>query len=332
MRVMARVKLARTALAASALPGAFVLLGASCPSAPHAPLASPPLRIVLPPPGHPLSDVYPAPAQPSEPVRRAVFDQINRDRAQAGLSPVAWDAAAARVADAFCAQQVVENTTGHFLRDGIPPYARMGLAGVFGYNSENAASWSTTAAVFSDTPMELALSAHRSMIEETPPQDGHRRTILDAEATHVGVGWALTGGQFRMAQEFLARGLDKLTLETDEQPAKLRIAGAARAPLRIQFVTVAHEPLPVRLSLDEANARTTYSYPKSLESLVPEGQTLLRVVGTVTLDRLRLGRDREFSFNYVPERPGLYTFVFWLSRSGEERPGPEGSAVVRVES
>ena len=28
-------------------------------------------------------------------------------------------------------------------------------------------------------------------MEEKPPADGHRRTILDPEATHVGVGYAI---------------------------------------------------------------------------------------------------------------------------------------------
>ncbi|MGH9369124.1 MAG: CAP domain-containing protein, partial [Thermoanaerobaculia bacterium] len=295
------------------------------------PAAAPPLRIVAPEPGRLLSESYPEPSLPAEPVRYRVFGEINRDRATAGLPAVAWDEAASRVADAFCAAQVAERTRGHYLRDGVPPYARAGLAGVFGYQAENSASWTTTAATFSDTPLELALSAHRSMMEERPPDDGHRRTILDPEATHVGVGWAMTGGRFRMAQEFLARGLERLTLKSDENAAVLRVSGAARSPLRLQFVTLAHEPLPVPLTREEANARTTYRYPAPGESLVPEGHTQLRVLGTVTQNRIRLGRDRDFSFFFAPGRAGLWTIVFFVSKIGEDRPAPGGSAVIRVE-
>jgi hypothetical protein len=87
--------------------------------------------------------------------------------------------------------------------------------------------------------MGLALGAQKSMMEETPPDDGHRRTILDPEATHVGVGWSMTGGRFQMAEEFLVRGLASLTVRTESRPAVARFAGTARSPLRLAFVTIA---------------------------------------------------------------------------------------------
>ena len=45
-------------------------------------------------------------------------------------------------------------------------------------------------------------SQHAMMIEK-PPHDGHRRTILDPHATHVGIGLAWEKGEFRIAQEFV---------------------------------------------------------------------------------------------------------------------------------
>lgn len=293
----------------------------------------PPLRIVAPAPGSPLSEVYPVASLPADRVKAAVFERINRDRAEQGVAPVAWDEAASRVADAFCAAQIAERTRGHYLRDGVPPYVRTGLAGVFGYEAQNSSSWLTTAVSFSDTPMELALSAHRSMMEETPPDDGHRRTILDPEATHAGVGWSMSGGRFQIAQEFLARQLDHLTLTTkDRAPAPVVLMrGAPRSPLRLEFVTMAREPLPAPLTQAEANARTSYRYPRPSQSFVPEGHTWLRVSDTLTLDRIHLGHDRDFSLAFAPEEPGLFTFVFWVSSRGDGQPRPGGSAVIRVE-
>ncbi len=305
-------------------------LAAAC-ERPHPKDAAPPAaRVAAPAPGRTLSESYPAPASPAEPVRAAVFDRINADRAAASLSPVAWDEPAARVADAFCAAQVAEKTRGHFLRDGVPPYGRTALAGVFGFQAENSASWLTTATTFENTPLSLALSAHRSMMEEKPPDDGHRRTILDSEATHVGVGWAMSGGRFQMAQEFLARGLENLLIRSDDRGAAVRLRGEARAPYRLRFVTVAREPLPRPLGREEASARTTYSYPEPAEAFVEEGLQM-RVSGAVTKDRLRLGRGPDFSLDYAPDEPGLYTFVFWLIKSGEDRVKPLGSAMIRVE-
>lgn len=319
------MKLARAALAAA------LLAAVECEPPRPVSAAGPPLRIVEPAAGNPLSETYPPVSLPAEPVKAAVFEQINRDRAGRNLPPVAWDEAASRVADVFCAAQVAEKTRGHYLRDGVPPYARTGLAGVFGYQAENSASWSTTASAFPDTPLELALSAHGSMMEETPPQDGHRRTILDPEATHVGVGWSMAGGRFQIAQEFLSRGLERLTLSTQERAAVVRVRGAARAPLRLAFATIAREPLPVPITQEQANARTSYRYPRASQSYVAQGHTWLRVSDTVTLDRIRLGHDRDFSFTFAPEEPGLFTLVFWVLEGGKSRSRPGSSAVVRVE-
>jgi uncharacterized protein YkwD len=305
---------------------------AACGHPLPAPTGSPPVRIVVPSPGRALSEVYPDTREPAEPVRTAVFDEINRNRADAGLPPVAWDESAARVAGAFCAAQVAEKTRGHYLRDGVPPYARMGFAGVFGYHAENSASWITTGTSFPDPPKELALSGHKLMIEEVPPDDGHRRTILDPEATHVGVGWALGGGRFQLSQEFLARGLDELSVRTDERGFAVRIQGIPRPPYELRFVTVAREPLPTPLTRQEANAWTSYRYPNASEAFVARGVRQVWVVGAVTQDRIELGRDRSFSFHYAPETSGLYTFVFWLLKKGQDHARPLGSAVIRAES
>src|ERR1044071_2175011 len=37
------------------------------------------------------------------------------------------------------------------------------------------------------------------------PNDGHKKTILDPHATHVGIGVAWEGGEFRLVHEFVRR-------------------------------------------------------------------------------------------------------------------------------
>ena len=310
----------------------LLFLPAACERPKPATAAAPPLRIIVPAAGKTVSETYPPFSLPTEPVKRGVFEQINRDRAENGAAPVAWDEAASQVADAFCTAQVAEKTRGHYLRDGVPPYARTGLAGVFGYQSENSASWLTTASSISETPLVLALSAERTMMEEKPPADGHRVSILDPEATHVGVGWAMGGGRFQLAEEFLARGLESLNVRAEEGAAILHFSGQARAPLKLEFVTIAHEALPGNLTRAEANDRTFYKYPVPHEAFVPEGRIDLTVVGTATRDRIRLAGDRRFSFAFAPGEPGLFTFVFWFGSDAGDRPRPGGSAVAKVES
>ena len=288
-------------------------------------------RVVAPALETPLVETYPPPGEPGDPVKAAVLARINRDRAHHGLPAVLWDEGASRVADAFCAQQVREKTHGHYLMDGVPPYARTGFAGIFGLGSENSVSWLTTATWADQNLAALGLSGHDRMMEERPPKDGHRRTILDPDATHVGVGYFARGGRFQMSQEFLARRLDRLALSfrSGRQPV-VAVEGRVLAPDRIQFVTIAREPSPAALTQAEANARTSYAYPEPGEAYVPEGALGMRVVGTVTQDRLRLRKDREFFFVYKPARPGLYTFVFYVAHEGR-MPRQGGSATVLFE-
>ena len=220
-------------------PAAAVLVVAACAALP-APRA--PVRLEVRAPKLPVSESTPSSSRPTDPVEAAVLDRINKDRADANLPPVAWDPAAALVAKAYTTAQVAEGTSGHFLTDGMAPYARTGFAGIFGMGSENAVAWHTTGKSFSDSAKELALSGHEDMMRETPPNDGHRRTILDPEATHVGVGYALHGGSFRMAEEFLARRLAELTIQKEGDALSVR--GRTQAGRTLSFVTIAQEPRP----------------------------------------------------------------------------------------
>ncbi len=306
-------------------PAAAVLVVAACAALP-APRA--PVRLEVRAPKLPVSESAPSGARPTDPVASAVFDRINADRAEANLPPVAWDEAASLVAKAYTAAQVAEGTTGHFLTDGMPPYARTGFAGIFGMGSENAVAWHTTGKSFSDSATELALSGHEDMMRETPPNDGHRRTILDPEATHVGVGYALHGGSFRMAEEFLVRRLAELTIQKEGD--SLSVKGRTQSGRTLSFVTIAHEPTPKQLTRGEARSRTTYSYPEPQWAFVPEGHKSIRVVGTETEDRIRVGVNGEFAFRFAPSKPGLWTFVFYAT-DGRQRSRPGGAAVVWLE-
>ena len=319
--------LARLLCAAQAL----AVLG--CAAGTRAPDDVRPTRILAPDLAQPLFEALPAAdAYPKDVVKAGVFERINRDRLLAGLPPVAWDEHASRVADAFCAQQVREATRGHFLMNGVPPYARTAFAGVFGAQSENSVSWVTTAPSFTEPTLKLALSGHQEMMDEKPPQDGHRRTILDPAATHVGVGYANVNGRFQMSQEFLTRGLESLKLVRQESSRlAVRFEGKTLKTWRLEFVTIADEPPPVPLTREEANGRISYSYPKPTIAYVPEATKMLGVHDAKTQDKIRLGANKRFSFSFAPDRPGLYTFVFYTTSWSSEPARAGASASVWVE-
>ena len=325
------MKLARAALAVTVLLAGCALPRAGAADPPEQ--GSPTLKVRLPDLSSPVVDVYPKPdAAPSDPLKAQILARINRNRAAAGLNPVAWDEGASRVGDAFCRQQVREMTNGHFLRDGVPPYARTAFSGVFGAHSENSVSWITTATSFSESPTELAILGHDGMMAERPPSDGHRRTILDPEATHVGVGWALGQGRFQMAEEFLARTLERLSLsQRDPSRLVLQLDGRVNQNLRLEFVTISHEASPAPMTREQASGRTTYSYPSATLAYVAEGTSGIRVSGVDTQPKIRLHSNREFAFTFAPDRPGLYTLLFYTASSASVPARPGGSVTVWVE-
>ncbi len=287
------------------------------------------LRIRAPALARPFSEAYPDPARPGDPVKAAVFERINLDRARLGVGPVSWDEAASRLSDEFCARQIVEKTRGHFLMDGVPPYARMSFGGILALNSENSVSWITTARRFEEPTISLALQGQAEMMAEKPPADGHRITILDPDATHVGVGYAIANGRFQMSQEFLTRRLDRLTIIQDA--GTLSLSGRPLSGYQIRFVTIARETAPRALTREEATSRTSYSYPRPAIAYVPEGERAIRVVGMTTEDRIRPLPGREFTLSFTPDRPGLYTFELYVGRSASDRPHPGAAASIWVE-
>jgi len=268
---------------------------------------------------------------PSDRVAAAVFERINADRRRAGVPPVRWDDKAALVATEYTREQIRQGAMGHFLLDGIPPYARLSHRGDLGLGAENVVAYVSSDDRINDSPVSLALRGEVSMMSETPPNDGHRRAILDPGATHVGIGWSLVGGNFRMAQEFTSRRYDWLRVsQVGIDGASIRVRGRALPGMNISFVSVALQPVPAKLSLREVNARHSYAYPDPRYALLPASSNL----SAAWLENLRCVTPSfrgRFSFNYQIERPGLWTFVLYFSGKEQKAPQPGGSFTVWVD-
>lgn len=236
-------------------------------------------------------------------LRAYVLDLINRDRARYDLPPVALDLHASAMGDEYCRTQIRNGTTGHFTIDGIPPYARYSFAGGNDAVRENAAAWSAPYAFNERALVEMAGRSQDAMMAEMPPNDGHKKTVLDPHATHVGIGLAWEGGEFRLVQEFVRRYIDwTRPLPRDAHlHQRVTMSGRALRGTRVDSITVHHEPLPRPMTARAASAIDTYALPHERREYVP-----------------RRGRDHgAFSFT-VPftEGPGLYTIVVWVKKDG----------------
>jgi len=279
-------------------------------------------------------------------LRHEVLRLINRDRARFGLTPVELDPQVSVQADLYCRTQIKNGTTGHFTTDGQSPYMRHSFAGGNDGVSENAAAWSASHN-FSDRALyEMTRQSQHAMMTEKPPHDGHRRTILDPYATHVGIGLAWDKGEFRIAQEFLRRYV------TWSRPFP-RYAGigepvtATGKPMngyRVQAISVHYEALPEPMIPKVANALTTYKLPEKRRDYIPRLRSYIRAHDDGTFRLIReeysdgrrgdfyAGEDGTFTFE-VPLRdgPGVYTVVVWVAKKGQTTPIPASNISIRVD-
>ena len=268
--------------------------------------------------------------EPQAAEKRALLERINRDRRAAGVAPLAYEPRAALAGDRFCLDAALDGSWGHWDTAGRAPYLRWGLAGGVDYHSENVAGYSISSGRI-DRPLgALLLQAHEAMMAERPPQDGHRRTILDPLFTHVGIGLAASGGEFRMSQEFT-----RVVLTWVEVPAhplrrgeEARFAGEVPPDWEIGLVEIRFEPPPRPVTLLDLRRRGSYRLPgvvRSMRPRLPEGGFY---------DSGGRGEFAEeggrFSLSFPLDEEGYYFVVSYVRPRGStlEIMGPATAALV----
>ncbi|HUO85455.1 MAG TPA: CAP domain-containing protein [Thermoanaerobaculia bacterium] len=262
-------------------------------------------------------------------LKQELLAQINRDRQRHGLSPVELDPGTSAIADRYCEQQVRNGTRGHFTIDGWPPYLRYSWAGGNDGLSENAAAWSADYTFPDELIAELMRRSHLAMLAEIPPNDGHRRAILDPWATHVGIGLAWNGGEFRMTEEFLRRyvrwshPLPRVAAPSDASWG----AGRVDPGYSVSGISIHYEPHPLPLSAGAANAIDDYALPRLLRQLEPRSADRTPVPVMISgsplavraLETFPVAHDGSFTFS-VPfhQGAGVYTVVIWVRKDGSQ--------------
>lgn len=277
--------------------------------------------------------------------RLDLLNRINRDRSLHGLDPVELDAHASKVADDYCQRQIKHGTTGHFTLDGLTPYMRYSFAGGNDGIGENTAAWSANYRFSSAAITDLLRKSQQTMMEEQPPDDGHRRTILDPDATHVGIGIAWLGGELRMAQELIRRYIEwgpavPRRVRLDD---RVDLTGRPLPGVTLEAITVHHEPVPSPLSRTAANRIDGYRLPDRRHEYRPRpGIFLLRrdestaANGSVSdhehAGHFTIDRSGAFSFT-IPfnDGPGIYTVVVWVRRNDDDRSIAASNISIRVE-
>lgn len=279
-------------------------------------------------------------------LRAHVLKLINRDRQLYNLPPVQLDLAVSTIADDFCREQIRTGTTGHFGIDGLSPYMRYSFAGGNDGTSENAAAWSASYNFTDRALYEMSRRSQDAMMGEMPPNDGHKKTILDPYANYVGIGLAWEKGEFRLAHEFIRRYVHwtrPLPREARENE-QILAAGRPLSGTRIEAITVHYEPYPDPMPPDMANAIHRYSLPDKRKEYLPRlrQQVRRRADGTLEISRheysdgsrgdFYLGDDGSFSCP-IPftEGEGVYTVVVWVRKEGAPQAIAATNVSIKVE-
>ena len=247
-------------------PWSAALLAAACASAPR---LGP--EIPVPVVRRGANRAAPSYAERFPEAKARLLARLNEERRAAGAPPVAYDLLAARVGDAFCLDTARTRSSGHWDTAGRPPYLRWGLAGGVDYHAENFGSLTRTGANVEEAEVPaLLLDTHAQMMAEVPPGDGHRRTVLDPEWTHVGFGAAAVGGEFRMAEEFSRHVVEWVEVPAEPLPAGARAPFAVKLPAgwTLASIQVGFEAPARPMSREEIARRGAYGYPGASQSLL----------------------------------------------------------------
>jgi len=267
-----------------------------------------------------------APERPAGPLeletaRRYVLDLVNADRRATGLPPVERDEVAERAAQEHAEDMAHLGFTAHWGSDGSVPEERYTLAGGLHFVQENAACFFDAAerpldprARFETSPLEQIEAA---FMGEVPPHDGHRKNILKATHTGLGIGLAqpLDLAQPCMTQEFVdERGKYEALPRKAALGQSVRVAGELAEPLRFGGVGLSRIEPRRALTAKHLNSTSSYPIPAPYRTYFPEGYQTPK---PVQLD------GRRFSIE-VPltdrKRPGRYGVSVWAiyPDSGEQ--------------
>lgn len=202
--------------------------------------------------------------------KRVLFRKINQERVEAGLARLEYSSRAAKAGDLFCRDAAEKAFAGHWDLAGRAPYLRWAEAGGVDQHAENSASETRVPAPITDPPLDLLLRSHARMMAETPPHDGHRRTVLSPEWTHVGIGLALLGGEFRMTEEYVRKLMGWIEIPAGPVPADsvAPFAGKVPAGWNVAIVEIRYEAPPHPMTRAQASEKQTYSLPPLVRKIL----------------------------------------------------------------
>jgi uncharacterized protein YkwD len=260
--------------------------------------------------------------------REQLLKLVNAERGSAGLNELKLDELACKVAAKHARDMASGQFLSHWGSDGRKPYHRHSFAGGTDALQENASAADNVASLTTNGILKDLHDMHLSMLDELPPNDGHRKTILDPYHTHVGFGIALHQRSVRLDELYLARYVQLSPFVNLAKPkSTVALDGRLLNPQHfLNHVEVFYEPLPSPPTFDWLNTSRSVSMPEEHRTLRPKAPPGTRYTdgSSGDFDWNHEGRFRVKVKTFRTE-PGIYTALFWVRRVPTEKgfPGAE---------
>ena len=190
------------------------------------------------------------------------LDIINNSRKRNNAGAVKLDILASRVANKMCREAAENSYLGHWNLAGEKPYHRYAFAGGYDHVSENAfGEWSSDSYVISSSAISsMMASGHATFMAEKAPNDGHKKNITERAHNFVGIGYYLSGKQFRYYEEFIDR-----EFEFEDIPSEVSIDEPFIITVKtkgenfLYYLIVYHEDFPQPLTPEQLSRKGSYA-------------------------------------------------------------------------
>jgi uncharacterized protein YkwD len=241
------------------------------------------------------------------------LEVINSSRKKYKAGPVKLDILASRVANKMCREAAENNYIGHWNIAGEKPYHRYASAGGYDHVTENAfGQWSSDNYIVSKSNVSSMMkTGHMTFMAEKAPYDGHKKTIIDKSHNFVGIGFSISGKQFRYYEEFIDRYFEFENIPGEVkagEPCSITINTGADNFL--YYLVVYREKFPSSLTPSQITKRGSYDDYSNEEYL--------------KIPAWELSGYRNGSYYKIPLRfskEGLYYIQIYSDKNEITKPG-----------
>ncbi|MBN1232332.1 MAG: CAP domain-containing protein [Candidatus Coatesbacteria bacterium] len=176
-------------------------------------------------------------------IKWKMLNDINNSRKKYKLKPLKLNILACRVANMHCKDMVNKKYFSHYSKNGLKPYHRWGLNGGLDHISENLHSRVQNVPLLTSLANILYYmrTGHKRFMDEKPPNDGHRKEILNSNHTHAGIGFAIKEKEFRYSELYVDKYLEINPNPSFIPPGRITIRGKVLEPEKYGlFLAVAY--------------------------------------------------------------------------------------------